>query len=147
MKIKIFFPLVALIFVISCNNDDDTTGSYIGTWEATNIEITECEDPANDDFQSVQCNDNSCYRIVFSADGTYNFQLGFDNESGTWTSSGAVITFCIEEDGVQECKEGIGTISGINLRLAFTSETDGCNTAYIMEKVEDTVDDGTDDGN
>ena len=145
MKIKLIACLTILIFSLSCGSDDDTSASFIGTWEATNIDITDCENFTNDDFRSVQCNENSCYRMIFNSDKTYSFQTGLSIEIGTWEASGASITFCYEDEEDPICRTGTGVLAGTtSLRLSFEEGNEGCITGYIMEKSESEtpVDDG-----
>ena len=146
MKIKLVACLSVLILFTSCEKDDNTSASYIGTWEATNIDVTDCENFTNDNFRSVQCNENTCYRMIFSTDSlgqTYSFQTGLNVEIGTWVASGVVITFCYEDEEDQICRTGTGVIAGTTaMRLSFEEGNEGCITAYIMEKVEDIPEDG-----
>ena len=134
MKIKLIFSLLALSVLLNCK-DEDTTGDYIGTWIATNIDITDCENFTLNDFRSVQCNDTNCYKIEFNADGSYAFQRGLDTERGTWSADGAVISLCFDEEGEQVCTSATAIIaSGGTLRLSFEEGGVGCITAYIMER-------------
>lgn len=140
MKIKLFAFLLILLLISSCGNDDDTTGSFLGTWEATNIDINTCEDFEDDNFSSVQCTDISCYRVVFSNDNTYSFKQGLTTESGTWSADGPILTFCITEDGESFCRTLTGTISASGLRLSEEAQENGCITSYIMVRATEEED-------
>jgi hypothetical protein len=133
MKIKLFACLVGLIFILNCK-DDDTTGDFIGTWVASNIEITDCENFTNNDFISVQCNDNSCYRLILTDSSTYSFQTGLELENGTWAASGNTLTFCTDEEGEQNCREASGVLNSSGMRLSFVEGNEGCITGYIMQR-------------
>lgn len=139
MKSKLAVCLLALVFLLNCK-DEDTTGDYIGVWVATNIDITDCENFTNDEFRSVQCNDNTCYRISLNADGTYTFQKGLEFEQGNWSADGAVLTFCFDEEGEQSCSEGTGILNSTGMRLSFEEGPPGCITGYILVRE---VDDGS----
>ncbi len=135
MKIKLFGFLFVSILIFSCK-DDDTTGDYIGTWIATNVEITDCENFTLNDSRSVQCTDNSCYKIVFTDSAAYSFQRGLETERGTWGASGVNLTFCTDNEGVEECKSATGVISVSGMRLSFVEGNEGCITAFIMVREE-----------
>lgn len=139
MKIKFITCLLIILTVVSCGKDDDTTATYLGTWIATNIDITRCDDFEDEDFRTVRCTDNSCYRLIFNNDGTYSFQTGITTDTGTWTADGFNITFCIEDDEGDICTVATGVISS-TLRLTYEAEANGCITAYVFEKLEETDD-------
>lgn len=141
MKIKLFGALLFVAFLFSCK-DDDTTTSYIGTWVATNIEVTDCENFSLNDSRSVQCTDNSCYRIILTDSAVYTFQTGLSFENGTWAADGVNLTFCRDEEGETVCKTATGVISGSGgLRLSFVEGNEGCVTAYIMNREEENEED------
>ena len=140
MKIKLFGGLILLILITSCK-DDDTSGDYIGSWIATNIEITDCENFTLNDSRSVQCTDNSCYRIVFTDSSAYTFQRGLEFERGTWGADGVNLTFCTENEGEESCRGATGVISVSGMRLSFVEGNEGCITAYIMVR-EEVIDEG-----
>ncbi len=135
MKIKLFGFLLVSILIISCK-DDDTSGDYIGTWIATNIEITDCENFTLNDSRSVQCNDNTCFKIIFTDSSTYSFQRGLEFEAGTWGASGVNLTFCTENEGEEDCRSATGVISVSGMRLSFVEGNEGCITGYIMVREE-----------
>ena len=137
MRTKIA-AILLIVFFAGCGNDDDTSATFFGTWIATNIEIRNCDDPNNDDFRSVQCSDVDCYRIELNTDGSFAFQQGLVTQRGDWTASDAIITFSTENEGEIIQTNAVGVISSQTLRLTFTSETDNCETSYIMERQEDT---------
>ncbi|MEQ9403989.1 MAG: hypothetical protein RIM99_10405 [Cyclobacteriaceae bacterium] len=134
MKIKFTALLLSTLFLMNCGDDDDTAASYIGTWVATNIDINSCEDFTQDNFSSVQCTDQSCYKITLTDSLTYEFQRVLDTERGTWNSSGVVLTLCRDDEGEQICDTYIGTLNSSGLRLSEAAEPDGCITSYIMER-------------
>lgn len=138
MKTKIAATLITLGFLAGCGNDDDTSASFFGTWIATNIEIRNCDDPENDDFRSVQCSDVDCYRLDLETDGTYAFQQGLVTQRGDWSATDAVITFVTDNEGETVRTNASGRISSGTLRLTFTSDTDNCETSYIMDRQEET---------
>ncbi len=143
MKIKFFTCLVILALLFSCGKDDDTSGSFFGTWVATNIDITDCENFTLNDMRSVQCTDNSCYRLELRDTLTYSFQTGQEFENGTWSADGAVLTFCFEGEDETVCRTATGILSTSGLRLSFEEGNAGCITSYIMvREEEDEVDPG-----
>jgi len=133
MKIKLFGALLFIAFLFSCK-DDDTTDSYIGTWVASRIDVSDCENFSLNDSRPVQCNDNTCYKIIFTDSATYTFQIGLDFENGTWASDGVNLTFCQDDEGEQVCKTATGVISASGMRLSFVEGNEGCITAYVMSK-------------
>ena len=146
MKIKPLFFSLAVFCIAACSDDDNTSGDYYGTWEATQIDTHNCDNSTLDNIQSVQCNDNTCYRIVFNTDFTYSFQRGLEIETGNWEASGVILTLCRDEDGERLCDEPVGALAGSSMRLSYTDADSGCITAYIMQRAA-TQDDGSDDGN
>ncbi|MEP1094856.1 MAG: hypothetical protein ABJG78_07075 [Cyclobacteriaceae bacterium] len=138
MKIKLFSTLLFMAFLLSCK-DEDTTGSYIGTWTASRIDVSDCENFSLNNSRPVQCTDNTCYQINFTDSAAYTFQIGLEFESGTWASDGVNLTFCREEEGEQICKTATGVISASGMRLSFVQGNEGCITAYVMSKEEEAV--------
>lgn len=132
MKIKFITCLLIVLTAISCGKDDDTTATYLGTWIATNIDITRCDDFEDEDSRTLRCTDTSCYKLIFNSDGTYSFQTGITTEIGTWTADGFNITFCIEEDEGEICTVATGVITS-TLRLTYEATANGCVTAYVLE--------------
>lgn len=138
MKVLLATLVFLAIGLVACNNDDDTTGDYTGTWIAIRIEIADCDDFTMNNTTPEQCNDQTCNRITFGADGNYTFEIELFTETGTWTSSGTTVTFCQIEDGEQICEDATGVITGGVLRLGFQEDA-GCVRTYIMEREEVTT--------
>ncbi|MEP5611958.1 MAG: hypothetical protein ABJP45_06895 [Cyclobacteriaceae bacterium] len=143
MKIKLFSTLLFMAFLFSCK-DEDTTGSYIGIWTASRIDVTDCENFSLNDSRPVQCTDNTCYKITFTDSATYTFQKGLEFENGTWAADGVSLTFCRDDEGEQICKTATGVISASGMRLSFVEGNEGCVTAYVMSKEDEEVEDPDD---
>lgn len=118
----------------SCNDDDNSAESYVGTWIATTEETTDCTDARDNSFQMLSCTDVDCFRLTLNGDGTYSFQEGLPTEVGTWSASGRTLSLCTENDGEQTCRFSTGIFQGAGLLFSISDEDTGCTTMYTMER-------------
>lgn len=131
MKKIIPFLLITSVWLISCS-DDDNTGNFIGTWVASSIVITDCQDGNRNGTNEVSCDDVSCYRLVLDgSDNSYSFQRGLTIERGTWDVNDFLL-LCMDEEGERTCEQFAVQFSGISMILTSDSTSSGCVTNYFF---------------
>lgn len=139
MKKIITTCLLCLIFLVNCKDDEDDTGSLIGSWLGTNIAVIDCSDPTANSSNGLSCSATNCYLLTLNDDGTYTYQTGSRASNGDWTSSGGTLSLCIDEEGELVCDNfGIEQITATSLILATTNEATACRTLITFIRQEET---------
>lgn len=128
----IFIALVTLL-IGACSEDEDNSELLIGEWLGTRLEISECEDEAENNEEELLCEGNSCYLLTIQEDGTYSFQQGFVTQSGTWSGS---ISLCRVNEDEEICEDYSTVVSNTGLILTSTSQETGCSTSYTFLRQE-----------
>ncbi len=142
----LFAALSIALGLSSCKKDDDN--NIEGTWNATSITNTGCDDAANDgtvDLTALTCaaSPDNCQEItyVFRGDGTYTIStqvvaLGFDfsvDDSGTYSYDGSTLEIC-DADGAN-CSSGSMTVDGDTATVDGGVDTDtGCASTQTLTK-------------
>jgi len=136
MKKIINYLGLVIVLLSSCGDDDEAEASFIGTWIGTTRAVTECTDVFANSTQSLNCTDVNCYALVLSADGTFTFQQGTVNTSGTW-SVGTVLSLCQDDEGEIICDEyRVEDNTATTLVLSTTNEGTNCKTSFSYERQE-----------
>ncbi len=134
-KILLLLLAISLIWTSGCK-DDDKTGSFVGLWIGTKIEVTDCTDPTDVSQENLSCDDTECYRLELNGDNTYFYQEGLPSKTGNWSTAGG-ITLCVLEDGEEVCETFAATVNSTTLTLSETNEDSGCVTSYIFTRTEE----------
>ncbi|MEP1033301.1 hypothetical protein [Ekhidna sp.] len=139
MKKIIPFLLISCIWFIGCG-DDDSSGNLIGTWVATSILVSDCQDGNRNGANDVSCDEVSCYRLALNGDDTYSFQRGLGTDNGTW-DVGDFLRLCMTEEGETSCEQFAVQFSGISMILIADSTSAGCVSTYFFnpETQADTI--------
>lgn len=141
MKKNIPFLLILCIWFAGCG-DDDISATFVGTWVADNITVSNCSEPARNVSTPVDCDDVACYRLVLAGDKTYTFQRGLPSETGTW-DSGDFLTLCQENEGEVICEKFAYQFSGISMILTSDSTSSGCISTFTFNLQADTAQSGS----
>ncbi|MEO9485546.1 MAG: hypothetical protein ABJG47_18950 [Ekhidna sp.] len=124
------FLLISCICFFGCG-DDDNSASFVGTWVADNITVSDCSEPARNRSDALDCDDVSCFKLVLNGDKTYTFQRGLPVESGNW-DAGDFLNLCMDSEGEIICERFAAQFSGISMILTADSTSSGCVTSYIF---------------
>lgn len=131
MKKIIPLLLITCIWFIGCS-DDDSSGNFIGTWVATSVVVSNCQDDNRNGADELACDDVTCYRLELNADETYSYQRGLGVETGTW-DSGDVLRLCMDQEGEITCESFGVQFSGISMILTADSTTSGCISSFFFD--------------
>jgi hypothetical protein len=98
----ISLTVFALIFLVSCQDNEDIN-PLMGTWTLKAITTQNCKDQRQNLTVTFACEDSTCNKYTFSADGTLKLQrstnAGTTVTEGTYTiSNGTVVTHISEEE-------------------------------------------------
>lgn len=128
------FVLATLcVFVFSCDEDQETENQLLGTWIAVGGSLADCDDPADNYTESIDCDDQFCLKVKFLSGGkgryieTFNFDI-LETEF-TYTISGKKVTIC-----PSSCETSQFVISGNNLTLSYLDASQGCTAVAKFEK-------------
>ncbi len=116
--------------MIGCS-DDDSLGNFVGTWVASSVTVSNCQDEARNGTDQVSCDDVTCTRLELNSDKTYSFQRGLSIERGTW-DGGSSLELCKDEEGEIICERFGVQFSGISLILTTDSTSSGCISSFIF---------------
>lgn len=147
--------LSSLLFFASCKEEDNTQKenqeNIIGTWIATEVSTTACEDPDSDASSSLECTSANCLTYQFVSDTTQLFIIttitdGITrNESGIYMVSKSQVSFCAEEeeDGLVCTASDLLFVQdnsiALTMTLTTTSEETGCIEVVTLVKQEEEV--------
>ncbi len=139
LKSLVFIVLaVSSVYMSSCS-DDDAKNDLLGSWVATTIVNSSCDDSSDDGTTTPTCTSEDCIRIVFTEGSEYEIQIiesgATRRESGTIRIDGSTIDLCEEEEGASVCNRFSFSVSSTTLVLTMTDESTGCQvrTTYSKE--------------
>jgi len=91
----------ALIFLVSCNTDDENINPLLGTWILKATTAQNCKDPSQNVTVTFTCDDSTCNKYIFSADGALKLEqftsTKFTTIEGTYTISNTTVVTHITE--------------------------------------------------
>lgn len=141
---KCFSLLILLAVLFSCKEDDMTEevlDSIQGGWILKTKRMSECDDPANNGVESIQCTDGNCVRYFFSNDSTaleYRIEntgtSNEENELGIYEINDDKLTLCLDVEGELECRETRVSVSMEILQITVTDPTTGCSVLRTLER-------------
>lgn len=144
MRPSLLKSLILIVFVtsfiyLSSCSEDDAKNDLLGSWVATTIVNSSCDDSNDDGTTTLTCTTEDCIRIVFSEGSEYEIQITENTanrrESGTVRIDGSTIDLCEEDEGVSVCDRFSFSVNSSTLVLTMTDESTGCQvrTTYSKE--------------
>jgi hypothetical protein len=90
-----------LIFLVSCNTDDESINPLLGTWILKATTAQNCKDPSQNVTITFACDDSTCNKYIFNEDGTLNVEQfkssKFTTIEGTYTISNTTVITNVTE--------------------------------------------------
>ncbi len=130
--------VTSFIYLSSCS-EDDAKNDLLGSWVATTVVNSSCDDSNDDGTTTLTCTTEDCIRIVFSEGSEYEIQITENTasrrESGTVRIDGSTIDLCEEDEGVSVCDRFSFSVNSSTLVLTMTDDQTGCQvrTTYSKE--------------
>ena len=140
MKNQIINNVIAIILITtysSCNKDgNEAVNPIVGTWKASHITLSGCDDPLLNSNEVVDCTSTDCSKFTFKADGTFvgeQIEAGdITTTNGTYTIANGKIAFC---ETPSTCEDPIEySISGSTLTLIYPNVIFGCSISIALNK-------------
>ena len=138
--------LVVLIGITSCGKDkeEENRDNLIGSWTATVLISSECEDPEDNGDETLGCTDSNCIKYLFSVDstGVQRFIKRVTangvtiSESGIFSVGETRIEFCQEEDEELICESYRLTVNPSALQVGLPDDG-GCRQELVLIKDEE----------
>ncbi len=119
------------MFFMGCNgsNEDESPGSdLVGLWSITFIELTDCEDPSENQREAdIICTDTDCRKYEFKSDGVFLaidiYGSDRDVETGTYSVDGSQLSITLDN----ETSAVTYTIESNTLTIKGTEPELGCS--------------------
>ena len=92
---------MVIIFLFSCNTDDENINPLLGAWVLKAVTAQNCKDPSQNVTVTFTCDDFTCNKYIFSADGTLKVEQfkssKFTTIEGTYTISNTTVVTTVTE--------------------------------------------------
>lgn len=138
-KSYVLIAFIASFVCLSSCKEDDASNDLLGSWVATSVVKSSCEDSSDDGTSELTCTTEDCIRVIFSEGAEYEFQVTESSatrrQSGTVRLDGSTMDLCEEEEGVSLCDRYSFSVSSSTLVLTIANESTGCQvrTTYSKE--------------
>ena len=118
MKRKQMFYGIAmsLLFLMSCEKDDNESKTIVGEWYISSQTISGCTEGGNAQFDFM-CTEDNCLKIALGSGSSYDY---YSLINGKLTQDHG--TYLIMEDYIEVCRQN-GTVCN-NYELTFTPGSD-----------------------
>ncbi len=137
-KLKLLGALIVPLLLSSCDEDSlpGPLDLLAGTWEATSIVTTGCNDASQNG--TLDC-DPFCLSITINSDGSYTLTDGLESppstESGVITATLDKISLCAKGDECSANTPAGYSLNGSSLVVTFTDEDlPGCELKASFSK-------------